>query len=91
MFVPYEGVNAPANAYVYRDVKVRFTYRVDIGRNQVGEMDIDGLFPGEEREWRFHQLRGPWATREEGLAAAQNWAKSWIDAQLENPASGDHK
>ena len=78
MFEPY-GQNGPTNAFRYRNVPVRFTYRVDIGAIQVAEMDIDGILPGHTEETRFHRLRGPWKTREEALAAAQDWTKTWLD------------
>lgn len=86
MFEPY-GQDGPTNAFRYRDVPVRFTYRVDIGANHVGEMDIDGVLPGQTEETRFHRLRGPWKTREEALSAAQDWAKKWLDVVLSEDAN----
>ncbi|SDK82687.1 hypothetical protein SAMN05216189_105335 [Pseudomonas delhiensis] len=82
MFEPYNEQGFPANAFRYRDVPVRFTYRIDVNANHVGEMDIDGLLPGNDKETRIHRLKGPWATQEEALAAAQAWAASWIDDYL---------
>jgi hypothetical protein len=86
MFEPY-GQDGPTNAYRYRNVPVRFTYRVDIGANHVEEMDIDGVLPGDTKETRFHRLRGPWKNREEALFAAQEWTKGWLDKVLDEEAT----
>ncbi|MBW4793806.1 hypothetical protein ACVWVZ_004764 [Pseudomonas tolaasii] len=81
MFKPL-GQGAPANAFEYRGVPVRFNYRVEVREEKVLEMDIFGVLPGEASETRFHRLIGPWPTRDEALAAAQDWARSWLNIVL---------
>ncbi|WP_312911022.1 hypothetical protein [Stutzerimonas nitrititolerans] len=83
MFEPYSDSDFPANAFRYKGVPVRFTYRVDLGVNHVGEMDIDAVLPGEEKETRLHRLRGPWPGREEALESAKAWTASYLDGVLE--------
>ena len=79
MFIPYDGIDS---GFTYRGVPVRFTYRADLMANHVGEMDIDGVLPGDTRESRFHRLIGPWDTRDQALSAAQEWAAAWLDKHL---------
>ncbi|WP_434590166.1 hypothetical protein J3Q09_17705 [Pseudomonas sp. R4-83] len=81
MFEPY-GQDGPTNAFRYRNIPVRFTYLLENGADHVAQVDIDGVLPEDTEETRFHRLRGPWKTREEALAAAQDWAKSWLDIVL---------
>lgn len=68
-----------ANAYRYKGISVRFTYRVDVGRNLILGMDIDAQLPGDEHEVRLHTLNGSWQTREEALNDAKDWTAGYLD------------
>lgn len=81
MFKPYPE-SGVTNAYLYKDVKVRFTYRVDIGSNRIGGVDIDGVFPGEEKEMRFFRYDGPFDSKELALEAAMEWTAKYLDREL---------
>lgn len=84
MFEPCIDADAPANSFRYRGVRVRFTYRVDIDSYVVGDIDIDGVMPGDDEETRWHRLRGPWNSRDLALADGQKWAARYIDMALDN-------
>ena len=88
MFEPY-GPSGPTNAFRYKGIPVRFTYRVDVGEFHVAEMDIDGVLPGKTEESRFHRLRGPWKTRDDALSAAQDWTRGWLDKVISGEVNPD--
>lgn len=82
MFEPYEQ-GGPANAFRYKGIPVRFTYRIDIGATQIGGVDIDGVLPGETQESRFLRYDGPFNSRPEALQAAQEWTAKFLDRVVE--------
>ena len=77
-FEPIEGLD---NGFTYRGIPVRFTYRVDAGAKFIGGVDVDSQAQTDAGEIRLHTVRGQWRTREEALAAAQEWTAKYLDQQ----------
>ena len=75
-FEPIEGLD---NGFTYRGTPVRFTYRADIGAEFIGGVDVDSQLQTGAEEIRLHTVLGQWRTREEALAAAQEWTANYLD------------
>ncbi len=81
MFEPYDG--DVFNAFTYRGVLVRFSYRMDARDERVDQVDIDVTWDKDDSEILIARVDGSWASKEEAIAEAQVVAARMISAHLD--------